>query len=110
MANRMVKGRTIVVETTKVINDNGSVFEVVANIRCSRFNPRILTCRIGEEYYMISKPAMQALVFSKKSNASPVSIYKTLNREVHDGDGQSIEQTKALLNKMTNTKEKGKRR
>ena len=105
MGNRLERGRTIVVETTKVINDNGNVFEVIANVRCSKFNPRILTCRIGNEYYMISKPAMQALVFSRKPNAPPVSIYKTLNREI----GDDISQTKALLNKMTGTKVKKKR-
>ncbi len=107
MGNRLEKGRTIVVETTRVVNDNGAVFEVIANIRSSRFNSRILTCRIGNEYYMISKPAMQALVFSRKPNAPPVSIYKTLNREI--ASAQDTAAVKALLDKMTGVKAKKKR-
>jgi hypothetical protein len=82
MANRIMPGRKIVIQTTRVIADGNHEYEVVANIRYAKFNPNILICKLGEEYYIIKKSALQALIFSKKPSAPSVSIYKSVNEEV----------------------------
>ena len=105
--NIIVKGRTIVIDTTRVITPQGTEYEVVANINFSKFNPNLLTCRLGDEYYIISTSALKALLFTKRpSLASSVSIFKSVNREISEDER---EKTVSLLNKMTGVKGKNKR-